>query len=99
MSRLAIPVRHKTLWSTGDVRFWADLDLEIRDSTGNSGWGCWQRWCGGLASPSDESVRVPAGRFAKPSSGNEQVVAGLFVGCFQFEGDGAVVGEPERQRR
>jgi hypothetical protein len=35
MSRLVIPVSHRVLWSTGDVRLWADMDLEIRDSAGN----------------------------------------------------------------
>jgi hypothetical protein len=34
MSRLVIPVTGKTLWATGDVRRWVDIDLLVRDSTG-----------------------------------------------------------------
>ena len=33
MSRLVIPVTGRTLWSTGDVRLWADVDLLLKDST------------------------------------------------------------------
>src|SRR5262245_49198544 len=34
MSRLEIPVSYKTLWSTGDVRLWADIELLLRNSAG-----------------------------------------------------------------
>ncbi len=36
MSRLAVPVTGKILWSTGDVRLRADLDLLLKDNAG--GW-------------------------------------------------------------
>jgi hypothetical protein len=35
MSRLTVPIRGQTLWSTGDVRLWADLDLLLKDGSGN----------------------------------------------------------------
>jgi hypothetical protein len=35
MSRLVIPISHQVLRSTGDVRLWADIDLELKDSAGN----------------------------------------------------------------
>ncbi len=35
MSRLAIPIRGKILWSTGDLRLWADVDLLLKDNLGN----------------------------------------------------------------
>jgi hypothetical protein len=35
MSRLTIPIRGQTLWSTGDTRLWVDLDLLLKDGTGN----------------------------------------------------------------
>src|SRR5437879_2564699 len=35
MSRLAIPIRGKILWSTGDLRLWIDLPLLLKDRTGN----------------------------------------------------------------
>jgi hypothetical protein len=35
MSRLTIPVRYQTLWTTGDVRLWLDIDLDLKDDTGN----------------------------------------------------------------
>lgn len=34
MSRLVIPVTGRTLWSTGDVRLWAEVDLLLKDSAG-----------------------------------------------------------------
>lgn len=34
MSRLVIPITGKTLWATGDVRLWAEIDLLIRDGSG-----------------------------------------------------------------
>jgi hypothetical protein len=34
MSRLVIPIIGKTLWATGDVCLWADIDLLIRDGSG-----------------------------------------------------------------
>ena len=36
MSRLAIPVTGMTLWSTGDVRLWVELTLQLQDNAG--GW-------------------------------------------------------------
>jgi hypothetical protein len=36
MSRLTVPVTGKLLWSTGDVRLRADLDLLLKDNAG--GW-------------------------------------------------------------
>jgi hypothetical protein len=36
MSRLAVPVTGKILWSTGDVRLRADLDFLLKDNAG--GW-------------------------------------------------------------
>jgi hypothetical protein len=35
LSRLEIPISHQTLWATGDVRLWADLDLVLKDQAGN----------------------------------------------------------------
>ena len=35
MSRLAIPIQGQILWSTGDVRLWAELDLLLKDDAGN----------------------------------------------------------------
>lgn len=35
MSRLEVPISHQALWSTGDVRLWADLDLLLKDNAGN----------------------------------------------------------------
>ncbi len=35
MSRLAIPIQRQILWSTGDVRLWAELDLLLKDNAGN----------------------------------------------------------------
>jgi hypothetical protein len=34
MSRLEVPITGKALWSTGDVRLWADLGLWLKDSAG-----------------------------------------------------------------
>lgn len=36
MSRLVVPIRHQTLWATGDILLWANLDLLLKDSSG--GW-------------------------------------------------------------
>jgi len=35
MSRLAIPIRGKILWSTGDLRLWVELPLLLKDHAGN----------------------------------------------------------------
>jgi hypothetical protein len=35
MSRFQIPVSYKTLWSTGDVKLWIDVELNLKDSAGN----------------------------------------------------------------
>jgi hypothetical protein len=35
MSRLAIPVSHRTLYATGDTLLWIDVVLLLRDGTGN----------------------------------------------------------------
>jgi hypothetical protein len=35
MSRLTVPLRGKPLWSTGDLRLWADLDLLLKDNAGS----------------------------------------------------------------
>jgi hypothetical protein len=34
LSRLEVPVRAKVLWTTGDIKLWADLDVRLRDSGG-----------------------------------------------------------------
>jgi hypothetical protein len=31
---LEIPIQHRALWATGDVRLWADLDLFLKDNSG-----------------------------------------------------------------
>jgi hypothetical protein len=38
MSRLVIPVSHRTLWATADEKLWNEIQLLLRDGTGN-----WQR--------------------------------------------------------
>jgi hypothetical protein len=35
MSRLVVPITGKMLWHTGDVRLWADVDLHLKDGSGN----------------------------------------------------------------
>jgi hypothetical protein len=35
MTRLVIPVSHRTLRATGDERLWIDIDLLVRDGAGN----------------------------------------------------------------
>jgi hypothetical protein len=35
MSRIAIPIAGQVLWSTGDIRLSADIDLLLKDSSGN----------------------------------------------------------------
>jgi hypothetical protein len=35
MSRLVIPITGRLLAATGDVRLWADIDLDVRDQAGN----------------------------------------------------------------
>jgi hypothetical protein len=35
MSRLAIPVSHRTLYATGDILLWVDVTLLLRDGAGN----------------------------------------------------------------
>jgi hypothetical protein len=35
MNRVAIAITGKTLWHTGDVPLWADIDLHLKDSSGN----------------------------------------------------------------
>ncbi len=35
MPRLVVPVRHQTLYVTGDVKLWVDLVLGLRDGAGN----------------------------------------------------------------
>ena len=35
MSRLAIPVSHQTLATTGDVLLWVDITLVLKDNSGN----------------------------------------------------------------
>jgi hypothetical protein len=32
LTHLEVPVRAKVLWTTGDVKLWADLDLRLRDA-------------------------------------------------------------------
>jgi hypothetical protein len=34
MSRLAVPLRHRTLWATGDILLRGDLELLLKDSSG-----------------------------------------------------------------
>jgi hypothetical protein len=34
MSRLVIPVTSKTIWATGDIRLWVELDLLVRNNAG-----------------------------------------------------------------
>src|SRR5205085_11479058 len=34
MSRLAVPLRHRTLWASGDILLRAELDRLLKDSTG-----------------------------------------------------------------
>lgn len=34
MSRLAIPLKHRTLWSTGDILVHGEVDLLLRDNSG-----------------------------------------------------------------
>jgi hypothetical protein len=34
MSRLEIPLQFRKLWATGDVLLWAELDLELKDNSG-----------------------------------------------------------------
>jgi hypothetical protein len=38
MSRLVIPVSHRTLWATADEKLWNEIHLLLRDGAGN-----WQR--------------------------------------------------------
>jgi hypothetical protein len=33
--RLEVPLQHRTLWATGDVLLWAELDLLIKDNAGH----------------------------------------------------------------
>ncbi len=35
MSRLGVPLLHRTLWATGDILLRAELDLRIKDNAGN----------------------------------------------------------------
>lgn len=35
MSRLAIPVSHKPLYATGDIKLWAEVLLHLREGVGN----------------------------------------------------------------
>ena len=35
MSRLVIPVASQRLWSTGDVKLWAEVVLLLKDAAGN----------------------------------------------------------------
>jgi hypothetical protein len=35
MSRLEIPITGKALWATGDIKLWAELDLDVKDAAGN----------------------------------------------------------------
>lgn len=35
MSRLELPIQHRTLWQTGDILFRTDLDLLLKDQAGN----------------------------------------------------------------
>lgn len=35
MSRLAVALSGKMLWSTGDLRLWAEMDVLLKDSAGN----------------------------------------------------------------
>jgi hypothetical protein len=35
MSRLIIPVGSRMLFATGDVKLWADIDLLLKDGSGN----------------------------------------------------------------
>ncbi len=37
MTRLTIPISHKMIWATGDVRLFADIELLLKDGSGN--WG------------------------------------------------------------
>jgi hypothetical protein len=34
MSRLQIPVSYQTLWATGDVRLWVEIELLLKDAAG-----------------------------------------------------------------
>jgi hypothetical protein len=34
LSRLVIPITGQTLWATGDVRLWVELDLLVKDNAG-----------------------------------------------------------------
>src|SRR6185437_15638865 len=33
-TRIEIPIAHQTLWSTGDIKLWADIDLLLKDAAG-----------------------------------------------------------------
>src|SRR5262245_43775894 len=35
MSRLEVPIQHRTSWATGDILLWAKLDLLLKDGGGN----------------------------------------------------------------
>jgi hypothetical protein len=35
VSRLVIPISHQTLWATGDVRLWTDIELRLKDRVGS----------------------------------------------------------------
>jgi hypothetical protein len=35
MSRLVIPISGRVLAATGDVRLWADIELDVKDQVGN----------------------------------------------------------------
>jgi hypothetical protein len=35
MSRLVIPISGRVLATTGDVRLWADIELDVGDQAGN----------------------------------------------------------------
>src|SRR5262249_44851910 len=35
MSRLEVAIQHQILWNTGDVILWADLELLLKDASGN----------------------------------------------------------------
>jgi hypothetical protein len=89
MSRLTVPITGKTLWTTGDVRLWTDLDLLLKDNVGQ-----WPKQSFRVDTASDlttfpaylaRQLDVPMPRRANPGARHTQTGLEIRSGILRFQ--------------
>jgi hypothetical protein len=92
MSRLEILITGKVLWHTGDIRLWADIDLELKDGSGN-----WHRRTFRVDTASDlttmgaheaKQLGLPIPRNAAQGAVHQQTGLEIRSGVLRFRIDG-----------